>query len=49
MAKVSEENTMIRPTCIEGLDTILNGGFPMGSVVLLAGHAGSGKTVLSQQ
>jgi circadian clock protein KaiC len=41
-----EENC---PTGIAELDNALQGGFPRGSVVLLAGSSGSGKTVLSLQ
>ena len=37
----------ISPTGIKELDQILNGGFPKGSVVLVSGAAGSGKTLLS--
>ncbi len=36
-------------TGITGLDDILMGGIPRGNCVLLAGSAGTGKTVLSQQ
>lgn len=36
-------------TGIEGLDKILNGGFPRGRTILLAGGAGCGKTVFSAQ
>ncbi len=36
-------------TGIVGLDDILLGGIPRGACVLLAGSAGTGKTVLSQQ
>lgn len=36
-------------TGIDGLDDILMGGIPKGNCVLLAGSAGTGKTVLSQQ
>ena len=36
-------------TGITGLDEILMGGIPHGNCVLLAGSAGTGKTVLSQQ
>lgn len=32
---------------IEGLDAVIDGGFPKGSLVLLAGPPGSGKTSFS--
>ncbi|MEM2863973.1 MAG: ATPase domain-containing protein, partial [Candidatus Bathyarchaeia archaeon] len=31
----------------EGLDGVLEGGFPRGSLILLAGEPGTGKTVFS--
>jgi KaiC/GvpD/RAD55 family RecA-like ATPase len=37
------------PTGIDGLDGLIEGGFPRGSVILLAGGAGSGKTIFSAQ
>jgi circadian clock protein KaiC len=36
-------------TGIKGLDSLLEGGFPRGSMVLLAGSPGSGKTIASAQ
>jgi circadian clock protein KaiC len=36
-------------TGIRNLDAILNGGWPLGSVTVVAGPPGSGKTVLTQQ
>ena len=36
-------------TGIRNLDAILNGGWPLGSVTVVAGPPGSGKTVLAQQ
>lgn len=36
-------------TGIDGLDAILNGGFPRGSLILLAGNPGTGKTAFSMQ
>lgn len=35
------------PTQIPGFDEMIEGGLPMGSIVLLAGNAGSGKTLFS--
>lgn len=32
-----------------GLDAVLDGGFPEGSLIVLAGHPGTGKTVFSAQ
>lgn len=37
------------PTGIEGLDSLIEGGFPRGSLVLLAGNPGTGKTIFSMQ
>jgi KaiC/GvpD/RAD55 family RecA-like ATPase len=39
---VSEDRV---PTGIEGFDDLIEGGVPRGSLVLLAGDAGSGKTI----
>jgi len=36
-------------TGIDGLDFLIEGGFPKGSLVLLAGNPGTGKTVFSMQ
>jgi circadian clock protein KaiC len=36
-------------TGIEGLDELLNGGFPKGRVILVIGGPGSGKTILASQ
>ncbi len=36
-------------TGIEGFDSLIEEGFPRGSLVLLAGDAGSGKTILASQ
>ena len=36
-------------TYIDGIDRILNGGFPVGNIVLLAGTVGSGKTTLAME
>lgn len=35
------------PTDISGFDNLIEGGIPIGSIVLLAGNAGSGKTLFS--
>ena len=35
------------PTGIVGLDDMIEGGFPRGSLILLAGSSGSGKTIAS--
>ena len=37
------------PTGIVGLDDMIEGGFPRGSLILLAGSPGSGKTIASAQ
>jgi len=37
------------PTGIESLDSLIEGGFPKGSLVLLAGNPGTGKTIFSMQ
>ncbi|HST06193.1 MAG TPA: ATPase domain-containing protein [Chloroflexia bacterium] len=37
------------PSGIEGLDTILNGGFMRGGIYFILGRPGSGKTILSNQ
>src|SRR3954471_9884386 len=37
------------PTGIPNLDLVLNGGLPAGSVTILSGPPGSGKTILTQQ
>ena len=37
------------PTGIDGLDQLIEGGFPKGSLVLLAGNPGTGKTVFTMQ
>lgn len=37
------------PTGIEGLDPSIEGGFPRGSLILLAGNPGTGKTVFGAQ
>jgi circadian clock protein KaiC len=37
------------PTGIEGLDKLVEGGIPRGSLIVLAGSPGSGKTIASAQ
>ena len=37
------------PTGIKGLDEITNGGLPKGRPTLLAGNAGSGKTLIAME
>ena len=37
------------PTGIPGLDELIEGGFPKGSVILLSGTCGTGKTIASLQ
>lgn len=37
------------PTGIDGMDDLIEGGFPRGSLVLLAGSPGAGKTIASAQ
>lgn len=46
---VTDEKINLQPTGIAGLDTLLNGGLPYGATIILAGAAGTGKTVLSHQ
>jgi len=46
---MSEVEIGVEPTGIEELDTVLGGGIPQGSVVLLLGMPGTGKTILSAQ
>jgi len=37
------------PSGINGLDSLIDGGFPKGSLILLAGNPGTGKTVFGMQ
>jgi circadian clock protein KaiC len=39
----------VLPTGVPGLDMVLGGGLPVGSMLLIVGGPGSGKTILSQQ
>lgn len=47
----SKQNNALRivPTGLEGLDVILGGGIPLGSLIMLVGAPGTGKTTLLQQ
>ena len=36
-------------TGVPGLDSLIEGGIPKGSTVLIAGYSGSGKTILCSQ
>jgi len=47
--KVVKEYSKRVPTGIEGFDNLINGGFERNSIVLLAGSAGTGKTLFSMQ
>ncbi len=47
-----EEDTGIKeviPTGIDLLDTVMGGGFPVGALSIIVGHAGSGKSMLAYQ
>ena len=37
------------PTGVEGLDSVLGGGFPRNSLIIVAGNPGTGKTIFSAQ
>jgi circadian clock protein KaiC len=37
------------PTGVEGLDRLLSGGFPKGSMIVVSGRPGTGKTLLASQ
>ena len=47
--RLKKELTMRAPTGVEGLDYILEGGFPINSTILVTGGPGAGKTILSLQ
>ena len=47
--KEGRDPLKLMSTDIEGLDLVLNGGLERGSVVVLAGAPGTGKTILAQQ
>ncbi|MEM0313950.1 MAG: ATPase domain-containing protein, partial [Candidatus Bathyarchaeia archaeon] len=42
-------NAEMISTGVEDLDTVLGGGFPKDSLIILAGNAGTGKTIFSAQ
>jgi circadian clock protein KaiC len=37
------------PTGVDGLDSLIEGGFPRDSIILVAGNPGAGKTILAAQ
>ncbi|MCH9612088.1 MAG: Circadian clock protein kinase KaiC [Chlamydiia bacterium] len=45
----SNKQLHLQPTGISELDTMLNGGLPVGATILLKGTAGTGKTILASQ
>ncbi|RMF91778.1 MAG: EVE domain-containing protein [Methanobacteriota archaeon] len=47
--KLKEEISLRAPTGIQGLDDILEGGFPINSTILITGGPGAGKTILCLQ
>ena len=47
--EVLDEKIERIPTGIPGLDNLIQGGFPRGSLIVVAGNPGSGKTILSSQ
>lgn len=49
--RTSEKPTgfIVQPTGIASLDQVLHGGIPQGSTMLIAGPAGTGKTILALQ
>ena len=49
LLKKGRDSLKLLPTGIAGLDLVLNGGVEQGSVVVLAGGPGTGKTILAQQ
>ena len=46
VVSISEERV---PTGVSGLDPLIEGGFPEGSLILLAGNPGTGKTIFGFQ
>jgi circadian clock protein KaiC len=49
LLKKGRDSLKLLPTGIAGLDLVLSGGLEQGSVVVLAGEPGVGKTILAQQ
>src|SRR2546426_1417763 len=49
LARTSAESDGRISTGIPGLDTMLEGGFPAGSLITLAGRPGTGKTIFGSQ
>jgi predicted ATP-dependent serine protease len=52
LAETSKEDLSLNvrvPTGIDGLDPLIEGGFPRNSLILLAGNPGVGKTVFGAQ
>jgi len=49
LARTSAESDGRISTGIPGLDTMLEGGFPNGSLITLAGRPGTGKTIFGSQ
>lgn len=49
MNKINSEHDIRIKTGVRNLDEVLGGGLPLGTLVVLAGSPGSGKTILSQQ
>jgi len=37
------------PSGVEGLDFLIEGGFPKGSLIVVAGNPGTGKTIFSSE
>jgi KaiC/GvpD/RAD55 family RecA-like ATPase len=48
-SETAPTDTALRSSGISGLDTLLNGGFSQGRVILVLGEPGTGKTILCSQ
>jgi circadian clock protein KaiC len=48
-AKLYLVPTKVQPTYIEGFDEIVGGGVPLGSIMLVSGPPGTGKTIFTTQ